>query len=230
MQTLGLPGVVTNAQFLDDGPFLLPGSLWKFYMEKPADTHFPIHDLLSRRWSPRAFAEQTVEHEKIQRLLEAARWASSCFNEQPWAFIVTTADQAAEHGKLLSCFVEGNQVWAKQAPLLMITVAKLHFDHNGQPNRHAFHDVGLSVGNLVVQATAMDLVVHQMAGILSDTIRTCYSLPAGYEPVTGLAIGYPGDPHTLPADIREREQAPRSRKTLHEFVFSQTWRGTPEFL
>ena len=199
-------------------------------MEKPADTHFPIHDLLSRRWSPRAFAERPVEPEKIQRVLEAARWASSCFNEQPWVFIIATADQPAEHNKLLSCLVEGNQVWAKRAPLLMITVAKQHFDHNGQPNRHAFHDVGLAVGNLVVQATAMDLVVHQMAGILPETISTSYSLPSGYESVTGLAIGYPGDPETLPSDIREREQAPRSRKTLQEFVYSTTWGKPEEFL
>jgi nitroreductase len=199
-------------------------------MEKPADTHFPIHDLLSRRWSPRAFVERPVEPEKIQRVLEAARWASSCFNEQPWVFIIATADQAAEHGKLLSCLVEGNQVWAKRAPLLMITVAKQHFDHNGQPNRHAFHDVGLAVGNLVVQATAMDLVVHQMAGILPEAIRECFSLPSGYEPVTGLAIGYPGDLNTLPEEIRERERAPRSRKAVQEFVFAETWGQNPEFL
>ena len=199
-------------------------------MEKPADTHFPIHDLLSRRWSPRAFAERPVEPEKIQRVLEAARWASSCFNEQPWVFIIATSDQAAEHGKLLSCLVEGNQIWAKRAPLLMITVAKQHFDHNGQPNRHAFHDVGLAVGNLVVQATAMGLVVHQMAGILPEVIREGFSLPSGYEPVTGLAIGYPGDLNTLPEEIRERERAPRSRKALQEFVFAETWGQNPEFL
>ena len=199
-------------------------------MEKPADTHFPIHDLLSRRWSPRAFAERPVEPEKIQRVLEAARWASSCFNEQPWVFIIATADQPAEHSKLLSCLVEGNQVWAKQAPLLMITVAKQHFDHNGQPNRHAFHDVGLAVGNLIVQATAMDLVVHQMAGILPEVIRECFSLPSGYEPVTGIAIGYPGDLNILPEEIRERERAPRSRKALQDFVFAKAWGQNPEFL
>jgi nitroreductase len=199
-------------------------------MEKPADTHFPIHDLLSRRWSPRAFAERPVEPEKIQRVLEAARWASSCFNEQPWVFIIATAAQPAEHSKLLSCLVEGNQVWAKRAPLLIITVAKQHFDHNGQPNRHAIHDVGLAVGNLVVQATAMDLFVHQMAGILPEAIRECFSLPSGYEPVTGLAIGYSGDLNTLPEEIRERERAPRSRKALQEFVFAETWEQNPEFL
>ena len=199
-------------------------------MEKPAETQFPIHDLLSRRWSPRAYADRPVEPEKIQRLLEAARWASSCFNEQPWAFIVATPDQSSDYAKLLSCLVEGNQVWAKRAPLLMITVAKMQFDHNGQPNRHAFHDVGLAVGNLVVQAMAMDLVVHQMAGILADTIRTTYSFPSEYEPVTALAVGYPGNTETLPADIRQREQAPRSRKPLQEFVFSSTWGQPADFL
>lgn len=199
-------------------------------MEKPAATQFPIHDLLSRRWSPRTFTERPVEPEKVQRLLEAARWAPSCFNEQPWVFILATADQPAEYSKLLSCLVAGNQVWAKRAPLLMISVAKLHFDHNGQPNPHAFHDVGLAVGNLVVQATAMDLVVHQMAGILQETIREFYSLPTGYDPLTGLAIGYQGDLHALPDMLREREQASRSRKALKEFVFSESWGRSPEFL
>ena len=199
-------------------------------MEKPADTQFPIHDLLSRRWSPRAFSERPVEPEKVHRLLEAARWAPSCFNEQPWVFILATADQPAEYSKLLSCLVAGNQVWAKRAPLLMISVAKLHFDHNGQPNPHAFHDVGLAIGNLVVQATAMDLVVHQMAGILQESIREFYSLPTGYDPLTGLAIGYQGDLHALPDMLREREQASRSRKALKEFVFSESWGRSPEFL
>ena len=199
-------------------------------MEKPANTQFPIHDLLRRRWSPRAFAERPVEPEKIQRLFEAARWASSCFNEQPWVFIMATADQAQEYGKLLGCLMEGNQVWAKQAPLLILTLAKLHFDHNGKSNRHALHDVGLAVGNLVVQATAVDLVVHQMAGIIPDMIRTQYAVPDTYEPLTALAIGYAGDPSALPDEIRERELAPRSRKSLSEMVFAQTWGQNPEIL
>ncbi len=199
-------------------------------MEKPADTQFPIHDLLSRRWSPRAFAERPVEPEKVQQLLEAARWASSCFNAQPWVFILATLDQPTEHNKLLNCLVEGNKVWAKQAPLLMLTLAKQHFDHNDQINRHALHDVGLAVGNVVVQATAMGLVMHQMAGILPDTILTTYSVPSGYEPVTALAIGYQGDSQTLPPEVREREIAPRSRKVLQEFVFSGTWGQPPSFL
>ncbi len=197
-------------------------------MDKPADTQYPIHELLSRRWSPRAFAERSVEPEKIQSLLEAARWASSCFNEQPWVFFMATVDESAEHSQLVNCLAEGNRVWAKGAPLLIMTFAKLNLDHNGKPNRHALHDVGLAVGNLVVQATAMDLVVHQMAGILPETIRESFVVPSGFEPVTGLAIGYPGDPQALPSDIRERERAPRSRKRLEEFVFTKTWGETPD--
>ena len=199
-------------------------------MEKPAEVQFHIHDLLRRRWSPRAFADQPVEREKIQKLLEAARWAPSCFNEQPWVFILATIENPENHQKLLSCLVEGNQIWAKRAPLLLLTVAKLHFDHNGQVNRHAYHDVGLAVGNLVMQATAMDLAVHQMAGILPDTIRERYALPTGYKAVTGIAIGYQGNVSTLPESLRERELAPRSRKSLREFVFSEIWGGTPECL
>lgn len=189
-------------------------------MKKPADVQFPIHDLLRRRWSPRAFADQPVEREKIKSLLEAARWASSCFNEQPWVFILATIEHPENHQKLLSCLVEGNQIWAKRAPFLLLTVAKLHFDHNGEVNRHAYHDVGLAVGNLVMQATAMDLSVHQMAGIFPDTIRERYALPACCEAVTGIAIGYQGDASTLPEALRERELAPRSRKPLRKFVFS----------
>ena len=199
-------------------------------MEKPADVKFHIHDLLRRRWSPRAFADQPVEREKIQSLLEAARWASSCFNEQPWVFILATREYPESHQKLLSCLVEGNQIWAKRAPLLLLTVAKLHFDRNGQVNRHAYHDVGLAVGNLVMQATAMNLSVHQMAGILPHTIRERYAFPDGYEAVTGIAIGYQGDVSILPAPLREREWAPRSRKPLREFVFSEMWGRNPECL
>ncbi|KPK18768.1 MAG: nitroreductase [Nitrospira bacterium SG8_3] len=199
-------------------------------MDKPADTQFHIHELLKRRWSPRAFTDHPVEREKIQSLLEAARWASSCFNEQPWVFIVATTDHPAEYQALLSCLVEGNQIWAKRAPLLMLTVAKLHFEHNGQVNRHAYHDVGLAVGNLVVQATAMDLAVHQMGGILPNKIHECYALPAGYEAVTGIAIGYQGEPKILPDPLGERELAPRFRKPLREFVFSGSWGHSPEFL
>lgn len=199
-------------------------------MDKSAETQFPIHELLRRRWSPRAFAEQPVEREKIQSLMEAARWASSSFNEQPWVFILATQDHVSGHQKLLTCLVEGNRLWAQRAPLLLLTVAKTYFEHHGRLNRHAYHDLGLAVGNLVVQATAMDLVVHQMAGILPDKVRECYALPEGHEAVTGMAIGYQGNASVLPDPLRERELAPRFRKPITEFVFSETWGHFPEFL
>ena len=115
----------------------------------------------------------------------------------------------AEHQKLLRCLVEGNQIRSKRTSLLMLTVAKIHFDHNGQADLPAYHDVGLAVGNLVVQATAMDLAVHQMAGILPDNIRECYAFPTGFEAVTGIAIGDQGDPKILPDRLRDQELASR---------------------
>src|SRR5213078_4673493 len=139
-------------------------------MEKPAPTDYPIEEILQRRWSPRAFSDRMVESEKLQSLFEAARWAPSTFNEQPWAFIVATKQNLEEHARLLSCLAEKNQQWARLAPVLMVSVAKLNFDKNGKPNRHAFHDVGLAVGTMIVQATSLDLFVHQMAGFAPEKV------------------------------------------------------------
>ena len=192
-------------------------------MEKPAETSCPLHDPIQRRWSPRAFADRPVQKEHLRRIFEAARWASSCFNEQPWQFMVATKDDPKEYERMLSCLVEGNQAWAKLAPVLMLTIAKSTFDHNGKGNPHAWHDVGLAVGNLVIQATALGLSLHQMAGILPDRIQEVYGVPQGFEPVTALALGYAGDPASLPEELGQRERAPRTRKPVEEFVFSGQW-------
>jgi nitroreductase len=196
-------------------------------MEKPAVTQYPIHELLKRRWSPLAFSNRMVEPDTLRSLLEAARWAPSSYNEQPWSFLVATKQDPAEHARLLSCLVEGNIEWAQHAPVLMVSVARLSFEENGKPNGHAFHDVGQAVANLIVQATALGLVVHQMAGIHPEKIRELYRLPEGYEPVAGIALGYPGDPEALPERLRQRELAPRERKPLTEFVFTGLWGRTP---
>jgi nitroreductase len=204
-------------------------------MEKPAQTAYPIEELLRRRWSPRAFAERLVEPEKLLRMFEAARWSASCFNEQPWSFIVATRDNEAEFARLLSCLVEGNQVWASHAPVLMVSVARLNFarifvpegkavdtramTETGKPNRHAIHDVGLATAQMILQALAMGVFVHPMAGFHPDKVRELYGVPEGYEPVTAIAAGYPGDPATLPESLRQRELAPRVRKPQEEFVF-----------
>src|SRR5213593_4411938 len=120
-------------------------------MDKLAQAQYPIHDLLQKRWSPRAFSAQPVESDKLRSLWEAARWAPSSYNEQPWSFIVATKEDPAEHARLLSCLVEGNIQWAQHAPVLMVSVAKLYFDEDHERNRHAFHDVGLAAANLVIQ-------------------------------------------------------------------------------
>jgi nitroreductase len=195
-------------------------------IEKLADTTYPIEPLLQQRWSPRAFAERAVEPAKLLRLWEAARWSASCTNQQPWYFIVATKEDPVEYTRLLSCLRENNQQWASSAPVLMVSVAKLAFDMNGQPNRYAFHDVGLAVANLIFQATALGLYVHQMAGFYPDRARELYGIPDDFEPVAGIVLGYPGDPAILSEELRQRELAPRTRKPLESFIFQGAWGQT----
>lgn len=194
--------------------------------DKPANTQYPIHELLQKRWSPRAFSSQSISPQTLCSLLEAARWSASCFNEQPWFFIVTTQAQPEPYQKLLACLADANQAWANQAPVLMLSVAKLQFAHNNKDNRHALHDVGAAVASLSVQATAMGLFVHQMAGFDVNKAIETFAIPATHTPVAAIAIGYPGNLLTLPPDQRERELAPRTRKPLSDFVFGETW-GNP---
>ena len=193
-------------------------------MEKPAETAFPVEPLIRRRWSPRAFDERPVEPEKLASLFEAARWSASCYNEQPWSFIVATRDEAAEFARLLSCLVEGNQAWASHAPVLMVSVARLNFTQSGQPNRHAIHDVGLATAQLMLQAIAMGLFAHPMAGFHPDKVRELYGVPQGHEPVAAIAVGYTGDPAMLKEALRQRELAPRVRKSQDDFVFRSRFR------
>jgi len=194
--------------------------------DKKAVPDHPIHDLLARRWSPHAFADRTVPLEDLRSLFEAARWAASSYNEQPWSYIVATRENGGEFSKLLSCLVEGNQVWAKGAPVLALGVVSLRFKRNNKANRAAVHDLGLAAGNLVVEATARGLFVHQMIGILPDKAREVYQIPPDFEAWTALAIGYRTDPEGLPEELKKRELAPRQRKPLSEFVFTGEW-GTP---
>jgi nitroreductase len=196
---------------------------------KAAALDHPIHDLVARRWSPYAFSEQRVAREDLRSVFEAARWAPSANNEQPWNYIVATQDDPEEFEKLLSCLVEANQEWAKAAPVLALGVAALAFKRNDRPNRTALHDLGLAAGNLCLEATARGLVVHQMAGILSDRAREIYGIPEDAEVVTGIAIGYLASPENLPEKLRQRELSPRVRKPLREFLFAGEW-GKPSSL
>jgi nitroreductase len=190
---------------------------------KFASPDHPIHELLARRWSPYAFADRPVSHDDVRSLFEAARWAASSYNEQPWSFIVATRDYHQEFARVLSCLVEGNQAWAKAAWVLALACTNLNFKLNGKPNAAAVHDLGLAAGNLCFEATARGLHVHQMIGIVPDRARELFCIPEGVQPLTALAIGYAADPQTLSPKLSQRDLAPRTRKPLAEFVFAGEW-------
>ena len=192
-------------------------------MIKHAKAEYPIQDFVAKRWSPYGFADRDVSNADLHSVFEAARWAASSFNEQPWNYIVATRAQEAEFARLLSCLVEANQSWAKAAPVLALGVATLNFKRNGKPNRVALHDLGLASGHLVAEATVRGLWVHQMGGILPDRAREIYDIPEGSEAVTGIAIGYVGEPEAFPEEIRKRDLAPRERKPQRDFVFNASW-------
>jgi nitroreductase len=187
---------------------------------KAAQTQTPIHELIGTRWSPRAFSGRPVTPEQVASLLEAARWAPSAYNEQPWRFVVASKSDPETYGKLLGSLLELNQLWARSAPVLMLILAKRTFTHNGTPNLYAVHDVGMAAANLALQATALGLNVHFMAGINHATARDAFQIPSDYELGAAVAVGYPGDPGTLPEKFRLAELEPRTRKPLAELVYA----------
>jgi nitroreductase len=199
-------------------------------MHKPAPSHHPIHELITNRWSPRAFGDQVVEPAVLRSLFEAARWAPSSNNEQPWAFLVATKDAKEDFAGILGTLVEFNQLWARHAPVLAVAVAELAFAKNGAPNRNAYYDVGAADALLSIEATSRGLFVHQMAGFDAEKARQTLAIPAGWDPIAVLAIGYPGDPATLPQPHKDRESAARTRKPLAEFVMGGQWGHTAAFL
>ncbi len=199
-------------------------------MFKPANTEYPVHSLVANRWSPRAFSDKAVPEEILRSLFEAARWAPSSSNEQPWAFIVATKNDPGTFQKALSVLVDVNQSWAKHAPVIVIAVSQMEFARSGRPNRNAFYDTGAAVAHLTSEATARELFVHQMAGFDPQKAIELFHIPKGWEPIATFVIGYPGDPKDLPESLRERELAPRSRKPIKEFVMSGEWGKPAEFL
>lgn len=192
-------------------------------LPKEAKPDHPIHEYFVKRWSPCAFSDRPVPEEDLRSLFEAARWSASSYNEQPWRYIVAIRTDLEGFERLLSCLVEGNQPWAKAAPVLALGCASLNSALNGRPNAAAEHDLGAASACLSVEATARGLFVHQMIGILPDRARELYQIPDGFRPLTGLAIGYLGDPNTLPENYKDRDLTPRQRKPLAEFVFGGQW-------
>jgi nitroreductase len=196
-------------------------------LKKLADTKYPIEEALRRRCSTHAFDDRPVEVTKLQQLFEAARWAPSSYNEQPWSFVVTTKHENPEDYKqLLGCLLGNNRDWASHAPVLVLSVAKRHLDAGGKVNHYSFHDVGLATENLSVQATALDLFVHLIAGFDAEKARLSLAIPETHQPVCVIAIGYFGNLESLPLQLQQRELAPRQRRPFSEFVFAGRW-GNP---
>lgn len=178
-----------------------------------------IHELISKRWSPVAFDSRPVEFDKIHLLFEAAKWAPSANNNQPWRFIFATRDMP-EYDVFLDLMSENNRIWARTAPLLVMGLAQVVSTYKNRPNRLAFYEAGMAASNLLLQATAMDLFVHQMSGYDLEKAKESLVIPSRYEPTSIMAIGYKGDPSILPADVASREERERTRMQISEFLVS----------
>jgi nitroreductase len=186
-----------------------------------------IPDLILRRWSPRAFDHREIPSSDLEKLFVAAGWAASSSNEQPWRFLLgRRGDQT--YKKIFDSLVEFNQTWAQSAPVLVMSVAKKTFTQKGSPNDYALHDTGAATAYLSLAAIALGLHTHSMAGFDRELARASFGIPSDYEIGAVTAIGYLGDPSMLPEHLRKMEVAPRSRKTVDEFVFSQ-WEKAAEF-
>jgi len=182
-----------------------------------------IQNLVAKRWSPYAFSDRPVSESELRSLFEAARWAASSYNEQPWSYIVATKAEPEAHAKLVRCLNEGNRLWAAAAPVLAIGCVTRNFKLNGKPNAAAEHDLGAASCSLTFEASARGLYVHQMIGILPDEVRREFGVPDDVDPKTGIAIGYVGDPANLPEKLQDRDGTPKPRKPLAEFVFGPAW-------
>ncbi|MDP2586999.1 MAG: nitroreductase family protein [Candidatus Komeilibacteria bacterium] len=200
------------------------------YPNKPADVKYPINELAKNRWSPRVFADRPIEEEKIMLLFEAARWAPSSFNEQPWRYIYATKDDQEKFKQLFSLMGEFNQGWAGKAWLLAVSFVKKNQTKNGQPNYYAMHDTGAASFSLVLEAVNQGLMGHQMAGF--DKERAVAELgfdPAEYQAGSMIAVGYPptlADLEKLTPEQQTSELSDRKRKVLTEILFKGKFKAS----
>ncbi len=178
-----------------------------------------VMESVAKRFSPRAYSDKSVEREKLLTVLEAARWSASSYNEQPWRFIVATRENPEAFEKMLGVANDWNQKWAGLAPVLILTIAKKTFSHNGKANKHAWHDIGQTVATLALEAVQHDLYIHQMAGIDAAKARKLFHVPEDFDVVTLLTLGYLGNIKNLPEEFHKGEGRKRERKPLSELVF-----------
>lgn len=194
------------------------------YPEKPAPTDLPLTEDIKRRWSPVAFSDKKLDQKMIDSVFEAARWAPSCYGDQPWRYVYATKDDGEKRAALEGLLAEGN-AWAKNAYLLIVSFAKTTFAHNGKPNGYHMHDTGCASGYLVLQATHMNLIGHQMAGFAADKANAVLGVPADFAPGSMIAIGYPGDPKSMDEGSQKRDASPRSRKPLCDIAMRGGWKA-----
>jgi nitroreductase len=188
---------------------------------KHGPTNSGVEDIILKRWSPRSFADKPVSSADLTKIFTAASWAASSYNEQPWRFLIGKKGDET-YTKILDALIEFNQSWAKSAPVLILSVAKKTFTQNEQPNAYALHDTGAASANLILEAIALGLHTHGMAGFDKDKARTSLEIPEAFELGAVWALGYLGDPKALPAPMQEMELAPRKRNPLSDFVF-EAW-------
>lgn len=182
---------------------------------------YPISDVIKQRRSGRAYADKSVDQQVINALFEAARWAPSSMNEQPWRYVYATKENGLLWNKIFDTLMDGNKIWAKNAPVLVLSLSKKNFDRNGKLNNSARYDLGAANALLSIQATELGLNVHQMGGFDGDQVRKNFNIHDDFELGVIMAIGYPGDADQLPDMLRERELAPRFRKAQSEFVLNE---------
>jgi nitroreductase len=192
------------------------------YIKAIHNQEHEVHPLIIERWSPRAFDEEMIPDHELLQMFEAAKWAPSSMNEQPWRFIFARRGEKAFE-KMVSLLMPGNAIWAKKAPVLIMTIIKKQFDANGSPNHSALHDLGLAVGNLSLQAHSLNIGIHQMGGIYHDQAQKVFAIPETFGVVTILAAGYYGDPDQLDLQLKARELAPRTRKNLNTIVYHENF-------
>ena len=178
-----------------------------------------ILEIIQERWSPYAFSPAPLEDFKLKAMFEAAGYAPSCNNEQPWMFVYATQQERPDFEVYLGFLAESNRVWAKNVYALVISLARTRFSYNGKPNRYAFHDTGMAVSNLLLQALALDVYVHQMGGFSIEKVKTHFNLTDDIEPVAMMAVGYLGDGESLSPELLKRDETRRQRKSINEFVF-----------
>ena len=178
-----------------------------------------ILEIIQERWSPYAFSPAPVEEFKLKAMFEAAGHAPSCNNEQPWLFVYTTQQEEKIFSDYIGFLNESNRIWAREAYAIIISMARTKFTRNGKINRYAFHDTGMAVTNLLLQALAMDLYVHQMGGFSLEMVKEYFSLDENIEPVAVMVVGYLGDGYSLPPELLKRDEKRRPRKSVNEYTF-----------